>query len=112
MPTTTRRFGSRVCAASFGLLAPLTVVAVSSHAAHASVSAETVRTPTGLVLTVTPTTALDPAGATVTVTGRGYDRTVGIYVALCVTPQVMQPPWLHRRSLGIGGLNGSVDASI
>ena len=55
-------------------------------------AAETVKTPTGVVLTVTPTTGLAPAGATVTVTGRGYDRTVGIYLTLCVTPQAVKPP--------------------
>ena len=107
MPTTTRRFGSRVCAASLGLLASLTVVAVSSQTAQASVPAETVKTPTGLVLTVTPTTALDPAGATVTVTGRGYDRTVGIYVALCVTPQVRQKPSPCGGGVNMTGANAA-----
>lgn len=107
MPTTTRRFGSRVCAASLGLLASLTVVAVSSQTAQASVPVETVRTPTGLVLTVTPTTALDPAGATVTVTGRGYDRTVGIYVALCVTPQVRQKPSPCGGGVNMTGANAA-----
>lgn len=107
MHTTTRLFGSRLCAASLGLLASLTVVAVSLHPAHASVPAETVKTPTGLVLTVTPTTALDPAGETVTVTGRGYDRTVGIYVALCVTPQVRQPPSPCGGGVNMTGANAA-----
>ncbi len=45
-----------------------------------------------LTLTVTPTKRLDPAGATVRVRGAGFDPTVGIYVALCVTPRPGQQP--------------------
>ena len=71
-------------AVSLGLIASIGWAATP---ALAGAPAETVKTPTGLALTVTPTAGLDPAGATVTVTGRGYDRTVGIYVALCVTPK-------------------------
>lgn len=37
-------------------------------------------------LTVSKTTGLDPAGATVTVTGSGFDTSKGIYVAFCVKP--------------------------
>ena len=50
-----------------------------------------VTTSSGLTLRATPTRGLDPAGATITVTGRGYDRTIGIYVALCVTLRRGQP---------------------
>ena len=71
-------------AVSLGLIASIGWAATP---ALAGAPAETVKTPTGLALTVTPTAGLDPVGATVTVTGRGYDRTVGIYVALCVTPK-------------------------
>ncbi|MEU8263402.1 hypothetical protein AB0C02_22590 [Micromonospora sp. NPDC048999] len=38
----------------------------------------------GQTLTVTPSTGLNRAGATVSVSGRGYDVTKGIYVAYCV----------------------------
>ncbi|MSZ57879.1 MAG: hypothetical protein F2697_05050, partial [Actinobacteria bacterium] len=58
---------------SLGLIASIGWAATP---ALAGAPAETVKTPTGLALTVTPTAGLDPAGATVTVTGRGYDRTV------------------------------------
>jgi hypothetical protein len=45
-------------------------------------------------LTVSKTKGLDRAGATVTVTGRGYDVTKGIYVAFCLDngPGVMPSP--------------------
>ena len=35
---------------------------------------------------------LNPAGDTLVVRGRGFDETVGIYVALCVTPRRGQRP--------------------
>jgi hypothetical protein len=38
----------------------------------------------GQTLTVTPNTGLSRSGATVSVSGRGYDVTKGIYVAYCV----------------------------
>src|SRR5690606_18848051 len=40
--------------------------------------------PTGQQLTVAPSRDLDPDGATVRVTGSGYDETIGVYLALCV----------------------------
>lgn len=40
----------------------------------------------GVRLTVTPVRDLPADGATLRVRGAGFDRTVGIYVALCVTP--------------------------
>jgi hypothetical protein len=43
-------------------------------------------------LTATPTRGLPPSGAEVTVRGRGYDPTVGVYVALCVTPKQGERP--------------------
>ena len=97
MLTITGRANAPFVAGSLGLLAFIAVMSASGNPALASVPAETVKTPTGLVLTVTPTTALAPVGATVTVTGRGYDRTVGIYVALCVTPQAGKPATVTLR---------------
>jgi hypothetical protein len=38
----------------------------------------------GQRLTVTPSDGLDPDGASVRVTGSGYDTSLGVYVALCV----------------------------
>lgn len=45
-------------------------------------------------LTVTKTKGLDRAGETVTVTGRGYDETKGVYVAFCLDngPGVLPAP--------------------
>lgn len=74
------------------LLGLITWIGLAATPALASVAAETVKTPAGLSLTVVPAAGLDPAGATVTVTGRGYDRAVGIYVALCVTPKTGVAP--------------------
>lgn len=47
----------------------------------------TVTTTSGISVTATPVRRLDPAGAVVRVRGKGFDPTVGIYVALCVTPR-------------------------
>jgi hypothetical protein len=52
----------------------------------------TVTTKSGLSVTTTPVRGLDPAGAFVRVSGKGFDPTVGIYVALCVTPKKGQVP--------------------
>lgn len=43
-------------------------------------------------LTVSSTDDLDPAGATVTVSGEGFDPDAGIYVALCAVPEPDQTP--------------------
>jgi len=67
---------------------PSVSVAQASSAAPTS----TVVTSSGLSLSVTPVRRLDPAGATVRVTGKGFDPTVGVYVALCVTPRKGQVP--------------------
>ena len=52
----------------------------------------TVTTKSGITLTATPVRRLPATGATIRVTGKGYDRTVGIYVALCVTPRKGKQP--------------------
>ncbi len=71
------------------LTAGLVAVAPTSSAKPGGTS--TVKTKSGLSLTATPVRRL-PATATITVTGKGYDPTVGIYVALCVTPKKGQVP--------------------
>ncbi|MEV4773528.1 hypothetical protein [Micromonospora humida] len=53
---------------------------MGSTPAHAG----TGRGPAGQTLTATPTSGVARTGATVTVTGSGYDVTKGIYVAFCV----------------------------
>jgi hypothetical protein len=59
-------------------------------------------------LEVSATTGLDPAGATVTVTGSGYDVNRGIYVAFCVVP----PPGGMPTPCGGGiDLEGATGAS-
>jgi hypothetical protein len=80
-----RRVLSVVSAAalSLGLAAP-------AVAAPGGTTTET--TSSGLRLTVSPVRQLPPTGATVRVKGSGFDRTVGIYVALCVLPRAGQQP--------------------
>ena len=74
-------------------LALITLVVTPSPAqAATAVGARTVVTKSGLSLTVTPVRQLNPAGATVRVVGKGFNPTVGIYVALCVTPAKGQVP--------------------
>lgn len=71
-----------------------TAVVTSPTSAQATTptGSRTVVTKSGLSLTVTPVRQLNPAGATLQVSGKGFDPTVGIYVALCVTPRKGQVP--------------------
>jgi hypothetical protein len=98
-----------VAAVLVALLAAL--VALPAPAARAAVPAKaggttTVTTTSGLKLTVTPVRRLNPNGATVRVTGSGYDMTVGIYVALCVIPKKGRVP-----TPCVGGINTSGKAA-
>jgi hypothetical protein len=90
------------------LLAALAVL--PAPAARAAVPAKaggtTTVTTSGLKLTVTPVRRLNPNGATVRVTGSGYDMTVGIYVALCVVPKKGRVP-----TPCVGGINTSGKAA-
>lgn len=52
--------------------------------------AATVKGSQGQVLKVSTTTA--KSGSMITVTGNGFDETVGIYLAFCVMPKKGQPP--------------------
>ncbi|MCX4390988.1 hypothetical protein OG777_29235 [Micromonospora peucetia] len=61
-----------------------TLITVGVVAAPPPAYAGTGRGPGGQTLSVTPSTGLGSSGATVTVSGSGYDVTKGIYVAFCV----------------------------
>ncbi|WP_405096963.1 hypothetical protein [Micromonospora sp. NBC_01412] len=61
-----------------------TLITLGVVAAPPPAHAGTGRGVGGQTLTVTPSTGLGSSGATVTVSGRGYDITKGIYVAFCV----------------------------
>lgn len=78
----------RTTALALATTLALITLAMNPSAAQTAttVSAKTVVTKSGLSLTVAPVRQLDPAGATVRVVGKGFNPTVGIYVALCVTP--------------------------
>ena len=82
-------------AAALALAAPVLPAAAQPAAASvpsAPGGTTTVTTKAGLTLSATPVRRLPASGATIRVTGRGYDRTVGIYVALCVTPRKGRQP--------------------
>lgn len=53
-------------------------------AAHGAAGPESFSGADGQTVTVTRSTDLDPAGTELTVTGTGFDETIGIYVAVCV----------------------------
>jgi hypothetical protein len=79
--------------ASTSASAPASALASASTPAPAKAGGtSTVTTAAGLRVTVTPVRRLDPTGATVKVTGRGFNPTIGIYVALCVKPKKGRVP--------------------
>lgn len=61
----------------------------------------------GQTLTVSATTGLDPAGTTVTVTGAGFEETVGIYVGVCVDNGPGERPTPCLGGVDMGGEGGS-----
>ena len=71
-------------------LTPLVCVALVIPASTTSVSAASVPTKVtrsgDTALSVKPTKNLTATGARIRVRGKGFDRRIGIYVALCVTP--------------------------
>jgi hypothetical protein len=69
------------------LLMCVFVVAVSPTQAATSASS-----PTGQSLTVSKSKNISPRGAWLTVTGKKFNETVGIYVALCVIPKKGKVP--------------------
>jgi hypothetical protein len=78
----------RIVAVAAALLMSLVL---APHASAASSSA-TAKNTNGQSLTVSQTRDLNPQGQRVTVTGRGFNPTVGIYVALCPVPKRGQRP--------------------
>lgn len=64
----------------------------------------TATTPSGATLRATPVRRL-PASATITVRGTGYRPTVGIYVALCLTPRKGAVPSTCGGGINTSGAN-------
>ena len=64
--------------------AALLIALASATSAVATSPSTTARGASGQVLTVSKSSQLPPKGSWITVTGKRYDETVGIYVALCV----------------------------
>lgn len=93
--------------AAFGVLATLAVVG-SAPAARAETGPVTGTGPSGQTLSVSQATGLDPDGATVHVTGAGYDQAKGIYVALC---QDLGPGRIPSPCLGGADMSGEAAAS-
>ncbi len=71
----------------------LGIGSLTAFAVHPAVAQSTATGAGGQTLTVSSTTDLDPSGASVQVTGSGYDTEKGIYVSFCVLP----PPVSCRR---------------
>lgn len=74
------------------LLSPAVATATPATMPAKAGGTATVTTKSGLSVTVTPVRRLSPTGAVVSVSGKGFDPTIGIYVALCVTPKKGQMP--------------------
>ncbi len=74
------------------ILTPATATAAPAAAPAKAGGTATVTTKSGLSVTVTPVRRLSPAGAIVSVSAKGFDPTIGMYVALCVTPKKGQMP--------------------
>lgn len=91
MPSLRSVIARRVLGPAVALLFAAAVGVPATAAEATPVRTATVTTPSGLSLTVTPV-RLPANGGTVRVRGKGYDPTVGIYVALCVTPTKGQQP--------------------
>ena len=86
--------------ATLGLLA----VAPGAHGIEGPVSGDG---PEGQKVTVTRATGLDPTGAEVTVTGEGFDDSIGIYVAVCVDNGPEKRPTPCLGGVDMSGATGS-----
>jgi len=94
--------------AAVAVATSLVVAAPASSAAPGGTT--TVTTRSGITLSATPVRGL-PSSATITVTGKGYNPTVGIYVALCVTVPKGQVPTPCGGGMDVTG-NGTASAWI
>lgn len=63
--------------------------------------------PQGQEVTVSKSSGLDPAGETVTITGRGFDLSKGIYVVFCVNKGAGQMPSPCLGGVDQSGASGS-----
>lgn len=61
----------------------------------------------GQLVTVSSVRNLNPEGVTVTVRGRGFDESIGIYVALCVIPEPGQMPTPCGGGVDMSGASGA-----
>ncbi len=59
------------------------------------------------VLTISQATNLDPNGATVAVSGSGYDTEKGVYIAFCRVPPAGSMPTPCGGGADVGGVSGS-----
>lgn len=92
MPRLRVLLGAVVALAAATVLLPAATVPAAAVVPGAPGGTTTVTTRSGLTVTATPVRRLPSSGATVRVSGRGFDRTVGIYVALCATPRKGRQP--------------------
>ena len=88
--------------ATIAAAAVLTLVPLAAHAAPATGEGAG-----GQTLTVSATTGLDPAGSTVTVTGAGFEESVGIYVGVCVDNGPGKRPTPCLGGVDMGGEGGT-----
>ena len=90
-------------ALSLVLVVGVTLVVVERPVAQAQSSATGTD---GQTLSVSSTADLDPAGATLTVTGSGYDISKGIYVTFCVVPPPGELPTPCGGGMDLTGTGG------
>jgi len=83
------------------------VAVMATTQAHALPANSTVRNGNGQSMTVSQTINLNPQGQNIVVTGRGYNPTAGIYVALCKTPKRGQRPGPCGGGINTDGRNAS-----
>ena len=83
----------------------LTALVALTMASMPSAQAASVKGSQGQVLTASATSA--KSGSMITVTGNGFDETVGIYLAFCVVPKKGQPPTPCGGGVNKAGLGDS-----
>jgi hypothetical protein len=82
-----------------------TVTALVVASASPANAAVTAKNPNGSSISIKQTTFSKPTQ--ITVTGRGFDETVGIYLALCVVPKKGQLPTPCGGGVNKGGVGES-----